>query len=69
MPMPERSDLSVTFETSCPSMETVPEVGSMKRDSIRISVDLPHPVCPTSATEEPAGTSSVTPSSTGPPSG
>ena len=41
-------------------MDTVPAVGSQKREISPARLDLPEPVAPTSARVPPAGTASVT---------
>ena len=54
--------------TSMPSMNTVPGGGSCSRGSRLISVDLPEPVAPTSATVWPGSMTAEMPSSTRRPS-
>ena len=64
-PIAPRSTASGISRTSTPSMNTVPGGGSCSRASRLISVDLPEPVGPTSATVCPASMRAETWSRTG----
>ncbi len=64
-PIAPRSWDSARSRTSTPSTNTVPGGGSKSRGSRLMSVDLPEPVGPTSATVCPASIRTDTCSSTG----
>src|SRR5579862_7715091 len=46
--------------TSCPSSRTAPSVGSIKRSTVRATVDLPQPLSPTRPSVSPSPTENVT---------
>ena len=48
--------------TSCPSSRIDPEVGSIRRITVRATVDLPQPLSPTMPKVSPAPIVKVTPS-------
>ena len=66
--MAARSAGNGMSRTSIPSTNTVPRGGSYSRGSRLMSVDLPEPVGPTTASVSPAATRSDTSRSTGAPS-
>ena len=63
-PMAAASPASVTSRTSCPSILMDPVVTSYRRRSNPARVDLPAPVCPTSAVIVPGSARNDTPRST-----
>ena len=55
-----RSSSALAAVTSCPAIRTVPAVGSIRRTSVRTSVDLPDPESPITTKTSPGQTWKLT---------